>query len=99
MTVSNRFLYQSHRMFYIPITYTHQHLMSCLHSQVVNAEVPVRRFIPVAQDAATISQQLSVAMAAVAMPVHLKSGSVTPKQVLIIDAVLLLLGQYESTIR
>mmetsp|Transcript_13855 Transcript_13855/g.24272 ORF Transcript_13855/g.24272 Transcript_13855/m.24272 type:complete len:303 (-) Transcript_13855:486-1394(-) len=63
-----------------------------LSNLVVNAHVPTRRYWAVALDAAAVSQQVSVAMASVVLPIQLHLGLVTVQQLLLLDVLLLVAG-------
>mmetsp|Transcript_4888 Transcript_4888/g.10496 ORF Transcript_4888/g.10496 Transcript_4888/m.10496 type:complete len:417 (+) Transcript_4888:76-1326(+) len=63
-----------------------------LRELVVNASVPTRHYWAVVLDSAAITQQMSVVVAAVAVPSHLLNGSLPAQVVLVACAVLLLTG-------
>lgn len=62
-------------------------------AQVVNADVPERDFWQVVLGSAAISQQLSTVVAAVSVPVHLRLGLLQGQTLLLVNVLLLLVGE------
>jgi hypothetical protein len=65
---------------------------TCHRAQVLNAEVPVRQYWPVALASCAITQQLAVVAASVGVAIRLQSGSISATQLLGACIVLLISG-------